>query len=396
MTFQKSVTGHVGSLGNMQRGQLTFRDHVRATYGPVDTWDAELKTTDPRRLGPNGFMAQCDQLSVAQTLTPTSSRTSIWLEAVDNAKVEGIDYTALGKRITYDQAREMVILEGDGRNNAELYLELQPGAARTPIAAQKCGTRPKRIATHSTVRSRSISINFPMESRSSRESLAFRYAEFFFFLVLWLGLLVAGRSAMFRDPGTFWHVAAGEKMLAAGQVLRHDPFSFTLAGQALGGRPMAGRVRHGDRPSAGRLGRAAVVDRRPVGRHLRVHRRPASSFRSAHASHLLAAGPGAAGRFAAVPCPPAGADHRPAEPQLRVVGRRRSRPQTARQLWWLVPLFVVWANVHGGVLAGMGTVGLCVLGWWIAWALGKNLQSAGRGDAAEAMLLCWRFSLHLC
>ena len=35
---------------------------------------------------------------------------------------------------------------------------------------------------------------------------------------------------MFRDPGSFWHVAAGEKMLAAGQVIREDPFSFTRAG----------------------------------------------------------------------------------------------------------------------------------------------------------------------
>ena len=96
-----------------------------------------LTATDPQRLGPNGVVAQCDQLTVAQTLTPNTRLSSIWLEALGNAKVEGVEFTALGKRITYDQAKAMVILEGDGRNYAELYREVHPGAARTPIPAQK-------------------------------------------------------------------------------------------------------------------------------------------------------------------------------------------------------------------------------------------------------------------
>ena len=44
-----------------------------------------------------------------------------------------------------------------------------------------------------------------------------------------------------------------------------------------------------------------------------------------------------------------------------LAGRRRGRPpKRLRQLWWLVPLFVLWTNLHGGVLAGIGTVG-CAL-----------------------------------
>jgi hypothetical protein len=34
-----------------------------------------------------------------------------------------------------------------------------------------------------------------------------------------------------------------------------------------------------------------------------------------------------------------------------------------RRLWWLVPLVAVWANLHGGVLGGLGTVACCVGGW---------------------------------
>jgi lipopolysaccharide export system protein LptA len=135
--FQKSITGNIGTPGNMQRGSLIFSDRVRMTYGPVDNWDAMLTATDPERLGPEGIVAQCDQLKVAKTVAPTTRLPSIGLEAAGNAKVDGTDFAARGKRITFDQAKELVILEGDGRNNAELYRQLQPGAARTLMPAQK-------------------------------------------------------------------------------------------------------------------------------------------------------------------------------------------------------------------------------------------------------------------
>jgi hypothetical protein len=37
-------------------------------------------------------------------------------------------------------------------------------------------------------------------------------------------------------------------------------------------------------------------------------------------------------------------------------------------LAWLVPLFVLWSNLHGGVLGGFGTLGLAAAGWTITWA----------------------------
>ena len=58
-----------------------------------------------------------------------------------------------------------------------------------------------------------------------------------------------------------------------------------------------------------------------------------------------------------------------------------------RQLWWLVPLFIFWANVHGGVLAGMGTVGLCAAGWCLAWMRGKTSPVARLRDAVELTAL---------
>ncbi len=54
-----------------------------------------------------------------------------------------------------------------------------------------------------------------------------------------------------------------------------------------------------------------------------------------------------------------------------------------RQLWWLVPLFILWTNLHGGVLGGLGTVGFCLGGWALsaAWPPGAR---ASRQPVSES------------
>src|SRR5205085_1956353 len=41
-----------------------------------------------------------------------------------------------------------------------------------------------------------------------------------------------------------------------------------------------------------------------------------------------------------------------------------------RRLLWLVPLFVLWTNLHGGMLGGLGTLGLALAGWCLARIIG--------------------------
>jgi hypothetical protein len=47
-----------------------------------------------------------------------------------------------------------------------------------------------------------------------------------------------------------------------------------------------------------------------------------------------------------------------------------------KRLIWLLPLFVLWTNIHGGMLGGFGTVAVTVFGWMVArwaWMNGPNL-----------------------
>src|SRR5439155_27074171 len=53
-----------------------------------------------------------------------------------------------------------------------------------------------------------------------------------------------------------------------------------------------------------------------------------------------------------------------------VVDFERGRCGLAR-LAWLIPLYVVWTNLHGGVLAGTMTLGLAGAGWGVAFLLNR-------------------------
>ena len=39
---------------------------------------------------------------------------------------------------------------------------------------------------------------------------------------------------------------------------------------------------------------------------------------------------------------------------------------TSKKLLWLIPIFILWTNSHGGILGGLATFGLAILGWFLA------------------------------
>ncbi len=143
--FQKSLTGNLGDTTNFAHGWLRFSDAVWTTYGPVDKWDASLTTHDPSELGPDGIVAKCDRLTIARTPSAVDRHPSFELEALGNTKVYGIDFTAVGHRITYDQDKDKVILEGDGRNNAELWREQPSGRDHTAAQQFSYSRKTKKV-----------------------------------------------------------------------------------------------------------------------------------------------------------------------------------------------------------------------------------------------------------
>jgi hypothetical protein len=58
------------------------------------------------------------------------------------------------------------------------------------------------------------------------------------------------------------------------------------------------------------------------------------------------------------------------------------------RLWWLPVLTAVWANLHGGFLAGPALVALCAAGELVGWALGDDTGRDG-GLARARTLALW-------
>jgi len=208
-------------------------------------------------------------------------------------------------------------------------------------------------------------------------------------MVLWLGLWLllglGGRTALLRDPGTFWHVAVGQRALATGKLVTTDPFSFTRSGQ-----PWV------DLGWLSEIGMAEVVAWGGWGGLVVATAAVLAAVFASLGLRLLRTG------LTIVPvvlvlmlCLLACSHHFHARPLIFTLaafagecwllievdaGRR-----PLRQLWWLVPLDVLWTNAHGGVLGGLGTLWLVAAGWCVARWLNRPGPLAGRRDVLHLM-----------
>lgn len=197
------------------------------------------------------------------------------------------------------------------------------------------------------------------------------------FLILWIGLMIVGRASLFADPGVFWHTVLGGDVLNGLHLTTHDTFSYTNAGQPwlslqwLADGGMAAAHAWGGWDTL-LLTTATLL----------------AAFYAWIGARLVRCGLHPILATAAVMVTIAASSHhfhaRPHLGSILFLGLTfgllcdveagRVRPV---RLIWLVPLFVVWTNVHGGVLAGLASLGLVVAGWttWhIARAVCRRLN----------------------
>jgi hypothetical protein len=121
--------------GNVRSRQMTFRDEVRAAYAPVDCWEPALNPDDLESLGPDGVLLSCRELTVTHMPQPTGEGRAVELVATGNVVVEGRTFTARAPRMTYDDAKQLLILESGGWTDAELYHQKRVGAPWSEVQA---------------------------------------------------------------------------------------------------------------------------------------------------------------------------------------------------------------------------------------------------------------------
>jgi len=207
------------------------------------------------------------------------------------------------------------------------------------------------------------------------------------FLCIWALLMIGGQSRFFQDPGTFWHTVVGEQMLATGKLIYQDTFSFTFAGrpwsphQWLGECIMAVLQRVDELDTlllasvtmlaclytwlAKRLIRSGlhwslagiVVGLTLAASSSHFHIRP-------HIGTIVFTGI----TFAFL-----------CDFERGIIDRR--------SFFWLIPIFWLWANIHGGFLGGIGTIGMALAAWCISRFIGKPSPIANLRSFAMVFLV---------
>jgi hypothetical protein len=207
------------------------------------------------------------------------------------------------------------------------------------------------------------------------------------FLGVWLMLLVGGRERLFRDPGTFWHTVVGERILSTGEFLDHDPFSYTFGGQPwvpyewLGECAMALIHRVDGFDSlllAATVGIACLFT-------WAAHRLLRSGLHWSLTALVIVL------LFAA------STSHLHVRPHLLTIAFLgitfawlvdfEAGRIAFRRLLWLIPLFIVWTNTHGGMLGGLGTMVLALVGWCVWRLLGLHSPLRNRRSMLDLAVL---------
>ena len=127
-----------GLRGNLNRRVVEFQQRVEAIHGPVARWGDTLEPHAAAEPPPGVVLISSELLSVAQAAPlPGQPRSSIELAAGGNVLVEGAAFTARSARLTWSEAKDLLVFEGDGRADAQLFRQERPGAQPSSASAGK-------------------------------------------------------------------------------------------------------------------------------------------------------------------------------------------------------------------------------------------------------------------
>ena len=192
-----------------------------------------------------------------------------------------------------------------------------------------------------------------------------------FYIGIWLFLMVMGRSRLFRDPGTFWHTATGHWIFSTGRLIDTDPFRFTFGGRPWVLHEWLGECLMAVLDGIGGLDTLLLATATVLAC---LYTWPAHRFLRGGLHWLPTV-------FLIMLTVAASANHLHVRPHISTIvflGLTfgwlcdfEAGGMGLGRLFWLVPVFWVWSNMHGGVLGGLATMVLAFAGWcasgWPGW-----------------------------
>ena len=130
--FQRDVRG------NMNRQMLEFHQRVEAIHGPVAAWNDTLDPRAPRGPGKDEVLIKASQLSVAQgPRPPGQARGQIDVQAGGNVEVEAESFSGVSSRLTWSEAKDLIVFEGNGLADARIFRQGKNGGPEQALAGEK-------------------------------------------------------------------------------------------------------------------------------------------------------------------------------------------------------------------------------------------------------------------
>jgi hypothetical protein len=127
-----------GLRGNINQRVMEFHQRVEAIWGPVARWDDTLDAHAAGGLPPRAVSISSDVLGVGQSpASPGKPRATIELSAGGNVLVEGETFTARSARLAWSEVKDLLVFEGDGRSDAQLFRQVRVGAPTSSASAGK-------------------------------------------------------------------------------------------------------------------------------------------------------------------------------------------------------------------------------------------------------------------
>jgi hypothetical protein len=159
--------------------------------------------------------------------------------------------------------------------------------------------------------------------------------------------------AIFNDGDTYWHIKAGQWMLAHHAVLSHDPFSLSFFGKPWETQEWLAEIATALAFQAFGWSGVAILTGAAMA--------AATAMLALHLAKYLDPVPCLVVLVLAVGCVMPDYLARPhilAMPFLVawLIGLADASAQHRAPHWWLLPVMVVWANLHGGFIFGLALI----------------------------------------
>jgi hypothetical protein len=121
--------------GRLAEHTIEFQRKVRTTYSPAKDFDDLIVARTPADLGEQGVLMTSDKLSVTEMQVGGQKWLEMW--AKENVVVEGRTFTVRAASVRYTSDKEVLTIEGNGRQDAEIWYQSVPGQPRTYTSARK-------------------------------------------------------------------------------------------------------------------------------------------------------------------------------------------------------------------------------------------------------------------